>query len=733
MAILTKQKNFHEHEKQYGISIIVYRFSIFETKNLKVTTKYIKKSIVTILLFGGYACFAQDKVQTQIDSLKQINRNVSILETTIDNNNQIASLFNEINTDSTVFYSRQSLILAGEKGYPKGKADAHLMLARALIEKGMFPQAIENYNNALAYFEKINDKEKILNVYRGIAYAFSYGASQIECLEYSLKALAVAEELNDSATLPVIYNNLATTYKKLDDYKSALYYFERTLDEDLKANDSLNMAISYSNIGVLKTDNQKYEEAAKDYHQLKLLLPNLKNDYLRAYFYLSLAGYYTATEQFYSAQICITKADKLCKEYDFQHIKARVYRRSGELLFAQKIYSKSIEAFNKCLELSQQIGIVEEFPRIYSFKAQAYSELGNYKAAFQAQQNENKFRESAQNKKVAFALAEFENQQKTKIVLEKQALEQKLLAKQAENETIQLRLELRITLITICLLLLSVIIFFYFFLKLRKNKNVLHSQHQLINKQKELLEENFSKLQLSEKSLQKINAAKDKLFSIIAHDLRSPFNAILGFSNELSDSFELYSDEEKKEMISLISNSSESTLFLLENLLNWARAQGESIEITKRNYPLKKLLNESISPFMGSAQQKKLSVVVNTSENVLIYSDKETIKVVISNLFNNAIKFSNIAGEILISGNQKDNCVEICIQDSGIGMTKEIRDNLFIAGNKTQRQGTSNEKGTGLGLALCHEFVQLNNGKIWVKSEDGKGCCFFISLPVEKN
>ncbi|WP_346861437.1 HAMP domain-containing sensor histidine kinase [uncultured Draconibacterium sp.] len=320
-------------------------------------------------------------------------------------------------------------------------------------------------------------------------------------------------------------------------------------------------------------------------------------------------------------------------------------------------------------------------------------------------------------------MAEFDKEQKIK-------LEKELIFQQAENARLQLIFKYRLALVSSILLLLSGMLFVYLFLRIRKKNATLHKQHGLINEQKNVIEDNFEKLQINETKLHKLNASKDKLFSIIAHDLRSPFNAILGFSNELIESYDDYDHNQRKEMISVISASSESTLFLLENLLSWARAQSESIQIRKEIHDLKLLIDESIVPYYGSAELKSLLVQNTIPEGINILADKETIKVVISNLFSNAVKFSNKDGEIKISHKRNETTVEICIADSGIGMSPKIIDGLFSIESGTQRKGTSNEKGTGLGLILCQEFMQMNKGKIWAESEVAKGSRFYFTLPL---
>ncbi|MCY1720942.1 tetratricopeptide repeat protein [Prolixibacteraceae bacterium Z1-6] len=690
---------------------------------MKIDSIHFLFYLFVFFLFCTFPGKAQEQDLLIIDSLKKAILTEKQQQKIVDNNNQIAYTFASINIDSTLYYIEKASELAQKINYKKGIAECHYYNARSFIQKGELTKAIESYNESLKIYNYLNDTVNILNIYRGLSYAYSYSASQIISLDYSLKALEIAEELKDSLSLSVIYNNIAAIYHKLDNYESAVYYFQKTLELDLISGKSPDIAITYSNLGMVKVENGNFEEAVSDYSKLKAILPDIESDYVRSYIYLSFAGYHTGLAEYDSANYYITLADHICSDKNYLQIQTRVYRRTGELLFKQKRFEEAISYFDKSIELAKSIQIFEKFPTIYNMKAIACSELGRFEEAYYNSQEGIRFRDSLQNKKIAVSLAEFENEHKLK-------LEKELLDQQAKNTTIQLKFKLRLAIVTSALLLISIVIFIYFFLRQRKSKLILQKQHAIINEQKSLIEDNFNKLQLNEQKLQKLNATKDKLFSIVAHDLRSPFNALLGFSNELSENYESYDDKLRKKMISLISASSESTLFLLENLLNWARSQSESIMIQKGEYNLKKLIEESISPYLGSAEIKLLHLNNFVSDNIKIWGDKEILKVVISNLFSNAIKFSHKKGEIIISCTKQAKLAEVCIQDSGIGMNKKITDSLFTIDKNTSRIGTLNEKGTGLGLILCREFIQMNDGTIRVKSEENKGSTFCITIPL---
>lgn len=240
------------------------------------------------------------------------------------------------------------------------------------------------------------------------------------------------------------------------------------------------------------------------------------------------------------------------------------------------------------------------------------------------------------------------------------------------------------------------------------------------------------KILKSEKKLLELNATKDKFFSIIAHDLRSPFNIIMGYSDLLKLRYNEFTEEEKIKIIHSIYESSISTYELLENLLLWARSQSDNIEIVKENLNLKELLISAIEAYIPGAVKKSIKIEVDVSEKLFINTDKFTIRTVIANLFNNAVKYTEHNGQVKISAIQKDNFMEISISDNGVGIPQEVIPKLFRIEENVTTVGTDSEKGTGLGLLLCKEFIEKNNGKIWVESELGIGSDFYIKLPNEE-
>jgi len=238
-------------------------------------------------------------------------------------------------------------------------------------------------------------------------------------------------------------------------------------------------------------------------------------------------------------------------------------------------------------------------------------------------------------------------------------------------------------------------------------------------------------LKESEARLKELNATKDKLFSIIAHDLRSPFNGILGFSERLKENIK---DIEKSEKYAAIINSSaKNTLILLDNLLHWAKSQTGQINYKPTKIVLSSIIEEIIELSNSQAKIKNIAINKAKSDEIEVYADEDMVKIILQNLISNAIKFTKTGGSINVVVITKQNHVEISISDNGIGINEEKLKTLFNISSNTTSRGTANEKGSGLGLVLCKEFVEKLGGKIWVESEKGKGSDFKFTLPLYKS
>ena len=236
-------------------------------------------------------------------------------------------------------------------------------------------------------------------------------------------------------------------------------------------------------------------------------------------------------------------------------------------------------------------------------------------------------------------------------------------------------------------------------------------------------------LKASREVLKELNTTKDKLFSIIAHDLKNPLQALLMSIDVLYGNYDFFDEAKKKEFIHRFHDSAHQLSELLEKLLNWSRSQRGLLECHPEKMDMSILVSENIKFLKENAQKKNITLSSQTEPNAIAFADKNMIGTVIRNLLSNAVKFTRPDGEVNVKAYVTDNRVEVAVSDNGVGIEPEDISELFRISTDKVKEGTVGEQGTGLGLVLCKDLVEKNNGSIEVTSTPGKGSCFKINLP----
>lgn len=261
--------------------------------------------------------------------------------------------------------------------------------------------------------------------------------------------------------------------------------------------------------------------------------------------------------------------------------------------------------------------------------------------------------------------------------------------------------------------------------------NMLDNYHQ---RQKELIEDlnqQNKRLSAQKNALNRLNDTKDKIFSVMAHDLKTPLNSIQGFSYLLYEGIKYSNKRENISYVQHINDASKKLNNLLDDLLAWGRLQTGNTPVKRELHNLVSLVQEAVELLNGNAVLKSIRLKVEVNDSIELMMDKNMILTVIRNLVSNAIKFSNMKSEILISSQVQNSRLYISVQDRGVGMDEHLVKELFSNFKVDSTLGTMNETGTGMGLIICQEYVQLHQGKIWAKSSPGKGTIITFTLPLQ--
>ncbi len=263
-------------------------------------------------------------------------------------------------------------------------------------------------------------------------------------------------------------------------------------------------------------------------------------------------------------------------------------------------------------------------------------------------------------------------------------------------------------------------------LAIRDETGKVCSYHGII---RDITQQNSDKkaLKESKRHLEELNASKDKFFSIISHDLRTPFNAIIGFSELLWK--EDFTAAEIRKIAKDLYNTGKDTYDLLNNLLEWSQSEMGKIKFTPTLFQLCHVIDNAVKLHSELAARKNISITVDIPENIQVFADENMVKTILRNLVSNAIKFTHKGGRVIINAEEDQEFIHINIIDTGIGISHSSIDKIFALDKEIISQGTEGESGSGLGLVLCKEFIEKNNGQIYVDSEAGKGSTFTIKLP----
>lgn len=384
-----------------------------------------------------------------------------------------------------------------------------------------------------------------------------------------------------------------------------------------------------------------------------------------------------------------------------------VYNLYGQILKERKQYANAIDSLNVGMKYAIGNSQKNRIISINKCLAEIYSETGDYLKAYQYRTREVAIIDSIQQSKATRALTQLENFYDLEA---RESLIEKLEREKQINEII-LRREVTVRNLLLIILTMT-IVFAFFFLKLYAS----NGQNNIILKQ-------------NQKELQELNATKDKFTSIIAHDLKSPFNSILGFST-LLEKYSKKGDQEKVlEFTGHIQEVSSQTYKLLENLLEWSRSQTGKISFNPKALDIKIPVKNACDLMNPVAQRKEIEFEINVP-TIAVHVDENMMHTILQNLLSNAIKYSYKKGRIYIDAYEENNKLYLKIRDEGVGMDEQSLQKIFHIDENISTVGTEGEKGTGLGLILSKEFIERHRGKISATSEEGKGSCFTIELPL---
>lgn len=616
----------------------------------------------------------------------------------------------------------------------KGTAIVYNNLGVSHEVQGKYDEALAYYFKALKIVQELNDKKAIANIYSNIGVIHDYQGHYDKVLEYNFKALKVREEIGDKSGIATTFNNIGIVYNKQGKYDETLAYYSKALEINKEIKDKRGMAYNYSNMGTIYGKQGNYEKALEYGFKALNLFKEIGNKRGIALSSDYIGDVYLTQKNYEKALHYVLKSLAIYDKIGATGDKTYSLLSLGKIYYEQKEWQLSKKYLKECLSLSQEIGFMENIMLAAEKLALVEKKLGNYQAAYEAQVIFKQMADSLQNEELVKRITRLEDEYEFQ--QEKDSLQ---FANQAERIVLEKDIENRKNLQNITFIALSVllgfilVLFWAFRSKSRTNKLLLIKTTELENANEEVSSQK-EKIIIQNNQLQELNGVKDRVFSIISHDLRTPISNLQGLLMLFNEEYGLTPAEVQQHIVKL-STHVEGVSGLLSNLLYWARTQMKgSLQLSPTATNITLIIQEVIQLFSETAKIKNIQTIVEVASDVpKVCVDPEILRFLIRNLLNNAYKFSEENGEVIIQSTTiENNQVKLSIQDKGVGIDETTKNQLFKDFVKSKR-GTHAETGTGLGLMLCQEFVELSKGKIGVESELGKGSTFWFTLPQAKS
>ncbi|RXK83903.1 tetratricopeptide repeat-containing sensor histidine kinase [Filimonas effusa] len=594
----------------------------------------------------------------------------------IDLMNAIARAYEPYGSDSTIYFSRQAIHHSQKIGYKRGEATANTNLAKLYYHLG-------EYNLTL---------------------------------EYALIALNLSKQINNLEEMANASNMLGLVYLTEKDVKASLSQFLRAAALNQQLNNQGRLSANYFNIALCYFDDKQPDHAFRYLLRSKAISTAINDKRMRTMANNKLADYYYQKGESGRAILFYTS---VIENKAFQDEWETGYALTGlaECYYAQRSYDKAVSYGEKGLANARRVNAKWDIERSLRILHKTYKATGEIEKAYDYLVQEKLYSDSLFN--------ESKESEINGLHLKQERAENELLVKSnqiARDKRAVDKMIIFVILLVALFLGLVLIMVLKNASRIKRLYKKLQSKSDQIIIQKKLIEQ-------KNQELEELNQTKDQLFSIVGHDLRTPFASMLGTQELFADNH--LAETEKQLLVARFFEQMSVTSAMLENLLLWANNQRKGLKADKQVASPDAVIQELLELFRKVAEQKQITIIHIRGEQVRIHADIDQLRILLQNIITNAIKFTMPGGSIVIRTSGDKERVNISIKDNGIGMAADKVDRLFHdVGKNISTYGTGRERGIGIGLMLVDKFVQMNDGSISVNSKEGEGTEFIISFPA---
>lgn len=561
-------------------------------------------------------------------------------------------------------------------------ARAYSLIASSIGEMGENEKAVGYYFTALNLINKIDHSGMKMSLINSLGSIHMNMGDYAKSKEYYSQYTKAAQAINDVESLAVGYLNLANPFMGLEEYDSATHYLMEALSLGREIKYDLIEAYALGNLGYIFVQSGNFEKAI-EYQTAGLKIEESLKDNIAM--------------------------------VDSHNVLAGCYARLGNRSLALWHYNQSLDIANSIKAKVKLLDLLEEGQEIFAL-------LGDYVKAYQVarqyQQLYDSLLNADRNAQIADMREKYETAQKEAAIF---TLEEEKHISQLEIQ--QQRSENLILAIVAGFLGVIILMVLYFYIQTRRQKRLVEQQNGIITKINEALT-------VSKKELTISNDAKDKLFALVAHDLRGPVTSLQGIGQVLDYYYQKGDQTRLNQIVGEIDGSVNAVSHLLDNLLKWALSQTRGVNYQPTKVDIHTLIKDCVVLFRDNARAKEIQIVELLDVQTNVMGDHNMISTIIRNLISNAIKFSPIGGNVIVALKENDGFVTVSVSDQGGGIPRSTMDQVLNKELATSLTGTKGEKGTGLGLALCRQFIQFHEQELTIISSSDSGTNISFSLAL---
>ncbi|MEO6150382.1 MAG: tetratricopeptide repeat-containing sensor histidine kinase [Mucilaginibacter sp.] len=589
--------------------------------------------------------------------------------------NHLAEHYRYNNADSALYFAKQALQLAYRNHHAIGQANAFFLIGTANYIKGAYFPSLEAASQLMTISQRINYRPGIANVYQLRGLIFLAQDELDDALIEFTKALKVYTQLKNKGKMARMYFDIGLCYDELKQPKKAFIYLEKAFSVGKSAGDEHIISMTFNRKGETYFHVKDYKQALVHYQLV--LSSGYQDNWENAF---ALSGI------------------------------AQTYYALGN-------YDKAVVNAEKSVDLALAVNSMWDAARALKILTQSYATLGNYKQAYHYSMLMNKYTDSLLNdtKQKKINYLQLKQQRSDNLRLEK------------ENEIHTQKMDFnRLLIIGIGLLAVFISIFAIIISRSNIHKTSLNKKLERRNKSIALQKEEISK---QNEKLDQLNQTKNQLFSVISHDLRSPFSSVLQ-TMDLIRSGDLDKDEQEM-ILDKFHEQLVSVTGMVNNLLLWANSQQDGLKSKAVKIDAAELIEDILPVYASMAASKNITLVHTHDGEKMAFADMDHFKIIIQNLVGNAVKFTGDGGNVVINYTKANDFLVISIKDDGIGIAAEKMEKLFkVVGKEISGYGTNKEVGAGIGLLLIKQFIEANKGKLEINSKPGKGTEALVYLPI---